>query len=285
MYKQCDRSDEWVIEDTMMNLEEYLDKAAVSPPLDISLHSHWLAITGQRPDVPENQAGLPVDTSPQQLSSSDPKVITSVTHQLSSEQQLFYNAFLICLSRGEHFSGFLQSLGNDSSLSQLLPYLTRSFYTTVMETNELDKLARAMDLMGALCSNPYLNVEAYLHQVMPALLSGLLRSGIDDDKHWSYRRKSAHILSSVVNRYMEAFEDLKQKTLEFLGATALDLTRKADTCYGALYGIIAFGPPAVHCVLVPNLDFFLTSAGEVKVHREDPVQTNYLKSALLVLDR
>jgi hypothetical protein len=88
-----------------------------------------------------------------------------------------------------------------------------------------------------------------------------------------------------VERYSEVFEDLKQKTLEFLGNTALDLTRKPDTCYGALHGIIAFGPAAVQCVLLPNLGCFLNESGELKVHTSDPVQAGYIRTALLVIYR
>jgi len=281
VYRQCEKGEEWVLDDPVLDLGEVLEKTEVEVPLDVTLHSHWLLINGLRPDIPENQAGLPVDNSSHQLSSSeDPKVVTSVTHQLSNEQQLYYNAFLSSLSRGDHFPGFRQSLSSDSSLAQLVPYLTRSLYTMTMETCDLDQLDRAMDLMGALCSNPYLNIEAYLHQVMPALLSGLLRSGLSEDQHWAYRRKSALIIAAVVNRYMETFEDLQQRTLEFLVTTALDRTKKTDTVYGALYAITAFGPAAVQALVIPNIREWLTSATP-NGHNDEEVQKGRLREALI----
>lgn len=271
-----------MLEDPVLDLGEVMEKTEVEVPLDVTLHSHWLLINGIRPDIPENQAGLPMDNSSHQLSTSeDPKVITSVIHQLSSEQQLYYNAFLSSLSRGDHFPGFRQSLSSDSSLSQLIPYLTRSLYTITMQTCDLDQLDRAMDLMGALCSNPYLNIEAYLHQVMPALLSGLLRSGLTEDQHWAYRRKSAFIIAEVVNRYMETFEDLKQRTLEFLATTALDKARKTDTIYGALYGIIAFGPAAVQALIVPNIRAWLEPVEQQNGYQVEDMQTGRLREALI----
>lgn len=279
VYRQCDKADEWVLDDPIKDLGEVMEETEVETPMDVTLHSHWLLINGLRPDIPENQVGLPTEISSNQLSSSDdPKVITSVTHQLSNEQQLYYNAFLTSLSRGDHFAGFRESLASDSSLGQLVPYLTRSLYTITMETNDLGQLDRAMDLMGALCSNPYLNIEAYLHQVMPALLSGLLRSGLTEDQHWAYRRKSALIIASVVNRYMETFEDLKQRTLEFLATTVLDKTRKLDTVYGAVYGIVAFGCAAVHEIIIPNIEELLERSEATGL---EGFQGSHLQSALI----
>lgn len=148
-------------------------------PENYSLHTHWLAIEGKVPNIPENEGETVEDITNEASIEAE----IDINHQLSLEQQVYYNTVLEALNTGKKIDGVLESLNTDSSLTKLIPYISRSMFNMILECEKLEVLDRGIKILGALSLNKSLNLEPYLHQIMPGFLSGLMRGDLLEDGH------------------------------------------------------------------------------------------------------
>lgn len=205
-----------------------------------------------------------------------------MTHQLSLQQQIYYNTVLESLSTGKKLQTCLDSLFNDSSITQIVPYLTQSLYSLVFNSSSLELLDRAMKMLGALALNQYLNIEPYLHQVLPTLLSGLLRTNLLEEGHWVFRNNTADIIAKVCEKYIQYYDDLKARVLKLYINTLEDTTKPACTHYGAVQGLNAFGNLTVKNLLLPLLKTYIPQILDPKIRSKEAFLWNQVKSALIV---
>jgi transcription initiation factor TFIID subunit 6 len=244
----------WVVEDPEVNLVDYIANEGLLPPKEPVLHTHWLAIQGRRPNIPENQTeSLGEEPSLQAAALESVDVVAGVKHELSEELRLYYNTVLEALTSGCNTPAVEESLRSDSGISQLLPYLTSTFYATVQETDDLAKLARSMKLLFALSMNPHLNIEPYLHQVVPLYLSTLLRVNYEDAGHWSFRAFVAKITAQAIDRFTGLYPSLRPRVLQFLQGVLLDQGKPKGSHYGAIKAIFEFGGSAAMSLIVPQM--------------------------------
>ncbi|CAG9321132.1 unnamed protein product [Blepharisma stoltei] len=272
--------DAWIIDDAEIQLSEFLT-SKISPPFDVSLHSHWLAINGKVPNIPENHTENVVEEEIKENVPNDKILIGNVTHQLSLQQQLYYNTILESLQTGKKLQVALDSLYNDSSITQVVPYLARSFYQLVFESNSLELLDRAMKMLGALALNPHLNLEPYLHQIIPTLLSGVVRTNLLEEGHWVFRRNTADIVAKVCEKYIQYYDDLKARVIQLYVSVLEDPSKPACTHYGAIQGINAFGAQTVKTVLVSLLGEYIPHVLEPRLRSQDSFMWNQVKGALI----
>ena len=268
----------WYLEEKEIALADIVQQP-LEIPRDYALHSHWLAIRGKVPNIPENQAG-DVDLEPEVIE-EEQEVVTNVKHQLSYEQQLYYNTLLKTLDTGNKLQESLQALNSDSSLTQLVPYLARSFYTTLIEEASLKKLDRGIRMLGALALNPHINLEPYLHQIMPTLLSGLLRKNLHEEGHWKFRENTSLIVGRVCEKYSECYEDLKPRVLKFYVSTLRNSSLPPTSHYGALKGVSAFGTLSTKEILTPLLESYMSTL-EKGLRTQEVQNWNMVKAALIV---
>ncbi len=282
-YKKVPKTEDlWYLKDKEISLNDYIKDAYLSPPLDVSLHTHWLAIRGRRPNIPENHAESADETedeTPQALEASV-NIVSGVTHSLSYEQQIYYNALLDTLETGSRVTECLKNLAEDSSLTQLLPYISKTLYSVVLESNCYEKLERGIEMAGALFLNRFINLEPYLHQLLPTVLSCLLRVNLETENHWRLRDKSALILAASVNKYSTDYEDVKVKVLKLLLSTMFDDTKPLMSHYGAIQGISKFGPESIKALLLPNYSEYISKFLSQKTDSTSGMSQCY--SALIV---
>mmetsp|Transcript_27252 Transcript_27252/g.48962 ORF Transcript_27252/g.48962 Transcript_27252/m.48962 type:complete len:395 (-) Transcript_27252:2406-3590(-) len=246
--------DLWVVEDPEVNLVDYLQNEVLVPPKEPSLHTHWLSIQGRRPNIPENQTeALGEEPSSQSIAMENVDIVSGVRHELSEELRLYYNTVLETLNSGANLIAVEESLRSDSGISQLLPYLTGTFYATVQSTDNLIKLTTTMKLLFSLSMNPYLNIEPYLHQVVPLYLSTLLRVNFEDNGHWSFRTFVAKITALAIDRFTGLYPNLRPRVLQFLQGVLLDDTKPEGSRFGAIKAIFEFGSAAAMSLISPHL--------------------------------
>lgn len=190
------------IEDKEVDLREIIHARLPKPPVDVALRTHWLAIDGVQPPIPENppvilrdpqvDGGLEATGSAGgrgvggmregvqfqictsrkiKFRSSERVLIKPIaSHQLSMEQQLYYNDIVEACAGSDEKKRIeaLQTLTNDPGLIEMLPKLAICIAEGVRVNVPLGNLALLiyfMRMVKSLFDNQALNLEKYVNYV------------------------------------------------------------------------------------------------------------------------
>jgi len=315
--------DLYYVDDTELDLNDIVTGPLPLCPRESTFTSHWLAIEGVQPTIPQNpppnpdddlalsmrpskkrkgqlqsillanqptpQLPIPIDSSGAAAadSSQSPVVVKPlVKHVLSKELQIYFEkvtgaikstngSFSKSLSESEESSAAvtssrgdfptdsdaLRSLSRDPGLHQLLPYFTQFIADEVTHNlRKLPLLSALMRMVKALLSNPYLHIEPYLHQLMPAVLTCLVGKRLcqsPNENHWALRDYSAGVIAFVCARFGSSYKTLQPRVTRTLVSALLDPTRPLTTHYGAAVGLSSLGPHVSHLLLIPNIPAYM----------------------------
>ena len=210
---------------------------ALLPPAPIapSFVAHWLAVAGAQPAIPQNPVGAyetdimgvlgvpnfgagPVNgvviggsmaaarVGGRAAVSQTQAAHAEMQHVMSQEMQLYY-AKVVSAIKSCHDSQqrpVFRALAQDRGLQELLPYFSR-FVQKMVANNlrDLRLLKAMMQTVECLLTNPFLHIELYLHQLMPAVLTcivGKRLSASTAEDHWSLRDMAAGIVASITRK-------------------------------------------------------------------------------------
>ncbi|TIC21859.1 TAF-domain-containing protein [Wallemia mellicola] len=265
----------FALEDKEIDFEKALREPLPRLSKGPSYTSHWLAIEGVQPLIPQNPA--PTDNGPMhQLApaqaalnnnnnngagvggTASTTIHPPVKHLLSHELQLYYIRLTSALlspatNVPEAREAALASLRGDPGLGGLVPYLVR-FAAEKVSTNlsNLDIIDAMVGVVHSLIDNQTLFIEPYLHQILPLLLTTLLTSSYPappDQKALWLRQKSASLIARLLNDYSNSYPTLSgrvAKTLfkalsgddQVLGESA---STDIGTRFGSVLGLKAIG--------------------------------------------
>ncbi|KAF1881799.1 hypothetical protein Lal_00014550 [Lupinus albus] len=259
--------DLFYVDDKDVDFKDLIEAPLPKAPLDTSVTSHWLAIEGVQPAIPENapaeapseirkpeykEDGLPVD------------VKLPIKHVITKELQLYYDKIteLVLKKPGSiPFRRALVSLATDSGLHPLVPYLSRFVADEVAQNlNNLPLLFALMRLVRSLLQNPHIHIELYLHQLMPPIITCIVAKRIGNrlsDTHWELRSFSANIVASICKRFGHVYHNLQPRVTKTFLHAFLDPTKSLPQHYGAIKGIAALGSRMVRSLIIPNLKPYL----------------------------
>ncbi|GAB0495363.1 hypothetical protein MMPV_006663 [Pyropia vietnamensis] len=200
-----------------------------------------------------------VGLAPGGCSPAPAEVLPVLTHELSNELQLYYQ-HVISAVRGSDAARrdtALASVAVEPGLSPLLPYLTRWVHNEVdASLRSLPSLLGALRLVGAVLANGQLGVEAYLHQLLPPVLTCLVGRrlcGRSREDHWALRDYAAGVVGVVVSAYAGRYTSLQPRITKTLVNAVLDPSRPLTTHYGATVGLAALGGVVVERLLLPHV--------------------------------
>ncbi|CAL5202260.1 unnamed protein product [Lathyrus oleraceus] len=255
------------IDDRDVDIKDLIEEPLPKAPLDTSITSHWLAIEGVQPAIPENapteatpeirkteykEDGLPVD------------VKLPVKHIITTELQLYYEKIieLILNKPGSvPFRRALVTLATDSGLHPLVPYFTRFVADEVARNlHNLNNLFASMRLVRSLLQNPHIHIELYLHQLMPPIITCIVAKRLGNrlsDNHWELRDFSANLVALICKRFGHMYHNLQPRVTRTFLHTFLDPTKALPQHYGAIKGIAALGSRLVRLLIIPNLEPYL----------------------------
>ncbi|KAE9591191.1 putative transcription factor Hap3/NF-YB family [Lupinus albus] len=124
--------DLFYVDDKDVDFKDLIEAPLPKAPLDTPVTSHWLAIEGVQPAIPENapaEDSLPEIRKPECKEDGLPvDVKLPVKHVITKELQLYYDKIteLVLKKPGSiPFRRALVSLATDSGLHPLVPYLSR----------------------------------------------------------------------------------------------------------------------------------------------------------------
>lgn len=194
-----------------LDLVEVISTSLPKLPYDVTLRTHWLAVEGVQPTVPENVPPLSLEQQREQaaavslpdegnviLSSKEvrlerkkkdktenmangewSKLKSLQSHGLSLEQQLYFKEVTdasVGLSDTKRQEA-LTSLSTDPGLYQLLPHLI-SFVSEGVKLNisqrKMSMTRNLLRMAKALLENPSVSLEMFLHELIPLVISCML---------------------------------------------------------------------------------------------------------------
>jgi|TARA_B110000977_G_scaffold65561_2_gene89358 transcription initiation factor TFIID subunit 6 len=156
----------------------------------------------------------------------------TLAHELSAELQLYFDRVTSTIRGGGEGSeslvlrAALESMETDNGLHQLVPYFVQFAQTEVATSlKNVPRLNAVIAAIKALSSNKHLNLELYLHQLMPVVVTCMVakrignRGGGDDsggiltdgDDHWQLRERAAATISLVCRRFGERYPTIQPR--------------------------------------------------------------------------
>ncbi|ELP94151.1 transcription initiation factor tfiid, putative [Entamoeba invadens IP1] len=225
-------------------------------PRDINIGCHWLTVDGVQPQIPQNPSVFVAEKVKKEETIETKPIIR---HSLSKELQMYYDMVVEVLNttQKEKISSCLDSVKSDSGLQQLTPYFIRYISNHVLTNlNTLDILSNMLGLVNALSENQNVNLEPYLHQLFPVILTLVVTKQIGTgamEDHWEIRTRAAKIVKKLSERYSDKYGRLNARLLQTYLKAITEATKPLTTQYGGIVGITAMGERAVFHLLVPAM--------------------------------
>lgn len=264
-------------EDKEVELSEIIHSTSAKLPFDVSLKTHWLAIDGVQPLVPENPIITKDNESERKSQLGEAKselsrlrqteminVRSLTTHDISVEQQVYFKAVTegAVGSEEKRRTESLNSLSTDTGLQPLVPriivFIAEGVKCNVIQHN-LAILIYLMRMSKALCENPTVSVEKCLHDLLPAILSCILGNQLcarpEVDNHWALREFAARVLIQVCKQYSNQINNLQVRLCALLTNCWKNDASSFATLFGAVYTLAEFGNDAIRHFILPKLPY------------------------------
>jgi transcription initiation factor TFIID subunit 6 len=278
------------LSDVDVNIKRLASSDVLLPkyPIMPVFHTHWLAVDGIQPSIPENQHIQQSTTSSHHetiVSSSTNNKINNddqedtgttaasnsvappVIAPLTKELRLFLEKIISVLQEDESqpMSGedprvrnVLTTLSNDPGLDQTVPHLVRYVYNRVhMNLRDLRALTTCVRISEALVSNPHLkSLDLYLHELLPSIITCLVgknNCAMASEDHWSLRDSSAQVISLICTLFGDRYPDIQPRICKILLDSLEHNKKPLTTQYGGIIGLTALGPLVVENILIPYL--------------------------------
>ena len=272
------------------DLSELVSGTLPKIPVAASLRSHWLAIDGVQPAIPEN----PPPMSKDQLvtDSVDPaaklmgpdakenklgsvlgaihkmKTVETVnvkqlaSHELSVEQQLYYKEITeACVGSDEaRRAEALQSLACDPGLHQMLPrlctFIAEGVRVNVVQHN-LAILIYLMRMVKSLLENQTLYLEKYLHELIPAvatcIVSRQLCTRPDHDNHWALRDFASRMMAAICKNFHSSTNNIQTRVTKMFSDALCSDRAPLVSYYGAIAGLQELGSEVIKVFVLPHI--------------------------------
>eukprot|EP01127_Copromyxa_protea_P023175 TRINITY_DN8611_c0_g1_i1.p1 TRINITY_DN8611_c0_g1~~TRINITY_DN8611_c0_g1_i1.p1 ORF type:complete len:615 (+),score=100.61 TRINITY_DN8611_c0_g1_i1:153-1847(+) len=203
-------------------------------------------------------------------------------------KELFYSLNHRNNNNIRFFVTALHSLIQDPGLYKLLPYLIDFVCKNVPKyVGNLGLLKSLMQVVTALSMNRYLDFDEHLHQLLPVMLTCVVRPqlGADSivDHHWSLRDYSALLVSTLVRRSNKKNPSFEARVTKFFVDNLVNLQKPPTSHYGALRALSFLGPQCIKIVVFPMLDKFVNGIREKLKSSKDPIFTSESLQCLAVM--
>ncbi|KAM0688168.1 histone H4-like TAF Taf6 [Conglomerata obtusa] len=256
------------IPDEEIDLEEFLNKPLPKIPLKPTITSHWLAIEGVQPQIPQN----PLISEKKEIINDslqnyieDAEIKATTKHLLTKELQLYFekiNKYVTGTDDEKQLA--LDCLENDSGIQQLLPYFVHSFYDTISNKKEIkDNLTvqTIICMFYSLLKNKHVFIDPYLHQIIPAVLTGVLGQNLNDET----RKIAAETIKYIFEKYSEAYTSLTPRIIKTLKKNWLDKEKDENVQFGALFCLSLLGENVIEDVIEKNLEEYTEVSHNEKI--------------------
>ncbi|KAI1360877.1 TAF6-like protein [Xylaria arbuscula] len=273
------------IDDEEADFERVINGALPKVSRDANYTSHWLAIEGVQPTVPQNPTSAEARTQDllpkgpganpalAALAGHDnPNFRPAVKHAVSQEQILFFEKVQAALLDDRpdpevHLlrQAALAAVIAEPGTHQLMPYYVNFISNQVTHyLDDLFVLRQMMELTNALISNEHIFVDPYASALCAPVLTCLLgrrlgsENGSDAVKEqYQLREVAASLIGQIAQKYAGSNKVLRPKLTRSCLKAFLNPGMPPQVWYGAILGILAAGgPEAIKVLVLPNVKEF-----------------------------
>ena len=257
----------YYVPDQEIDLEELLNSPLPRIPSRPSIQSHWLAIEGVQPQIPQNPLITEKVESKKEIlvaMAEEAELKQQNKHVLPKELQLYFEKILMMV-KGDMKDLAVECLLNESGLQQLVPYFIQHFGDLIVKNlKDPEVLKVAIALNFSLIKNKHLFIDPYLHQIVPSLLTCVIGKSIEDD---SVRKLAAEIVRYVYDKYSRSYKTLAPRIINTLTKVWMDAGKGEDSQYGALYCLSILSRDVVETIIKEKEASYKSSIGKEKVVR------------------
>eukprot|EP01147_Barroeca_monosierra_P001391 gene1390-4565_t len=309
LFRRAKESDVFYRPDSVKKIQEIISARLPSIPPDITFTSHWLAIEGVQPTIPQNPPGLLMGYRPFNIikavqiptyfhngySSKVPKLSDDneertveikalQKHMLSREQQHLFD-YLIkgVIEPNESLRlAALETVAHDPGLHQLVPFFIDFISTQTREKiSNPSAIQTAVSIIDALVQNPNIYLEPYLHHVVPIIATCVVTKKLKSMQpaHLNLREHAAQVAVKICSKYSSKYPDIQPRVLRVF-QDILKRKRTLFSYYGAIKGLAAFGPRVIYLYLVDILPEAMTL---IRLKQREPafeIVINAIKDAI-----
>lgn len=276
-------------DDPEIDLIDIISSPLPKLPCEVTIRTHWLAVEGVQPSIPENvpplslsaQKELALSRLEQDLSMSSKelrlerkrkkdesneteliKLKPLQPYTLSLEQQHYYKEITdTCtgLSDSKRQEA-LASISTDPGLYQLLPQLI-TFINEGIKINiahrRLTNLTNILKIAKAILENDSVSIEKFLHELIPSVVSCLLNRQLcqrpESEDHWSLRDLAAKIVAMICKKYSNSFNNIQTRLTRTFSKCLTGNTQGLAVHYGAVVGFGELGQESIAACVIPLL--------------------------------
>lgn len=122
--------------------------------------------------------------------------------------------------------------------------------------------------------------------ILSCLVGRVICENPQQQDHWSTRRRAAHLIAYICNRYGKSYHTLQPRITKTLLRAFLDPGRPLTTQYGAIIGLDEIGTEVTRVLVVPNIKFYAENSLDYSLHSTNPLrveEANRCKQALVVI--
>lgn len=250
----------YYLDDREYDIEELINRPLPPVPVDVTYTAHWLAVDGVQPKIIQNPSTGKATATVKRGDKMDSRVDAPLVMEvLTRELQMYYEKILEMVHSDDES---IRSLGIDSvtrdpGIQGLMPYFVQFVADTVTRNlKNLRLLFVMMRFLRGILSNPNLDSEPYLHQMIPAVLTCVVAKRLcesSDEDHWSLRVYASSISAHICITYGASYQTLEPRVTKTLLRALLDPSKPIATIFGAVTALECLGKEVVRVLVLPNI--------------------------------
>jgi transcription initiation factor TFIID subunit 6 len=253
----------YYVPDEEIDLEEYLDRPLPKIPLRPSVQSHWLAIEGVQPQIPQNPILLEkplVKKDSLGTYQEEAELKSQNRHILTKELSMYFDKIIQAMENDEEVA--IECLYSESGIQQLVPYFVHHFNEQIVKNiGNKERLRTVVRMYYSLLRNKYIFIDPYLHQILPSLMTCVVGKSVDEE----VMKVAVDVVKYVFDNFARSYKTLSPRIINTLNKTWLNRERSETSQYGALYCLGTLSGHVIETVVKPGAGHYRNEIGNPKV--------------------
>lgn len=255
----------YYVPDREVDLEELLNAPLPRIPSKPTIQSHWLAIEGVQPQIPQNPL-ITERIEPRKevlaMMAEEAELKQQNKHVLPKELQLYFDKILSMI-KSDMKDLAIECVQKESGLQQLVPYFIQHFSELISKNlKDPEILKTGITLHFSLIKNKHLFIDPYLHQILPSLLTCVIGKSIEDG---SVRKMASEVVKYIYGKYSKSYKTLAPRVLNTLSKIWMDPEKSEASQYGALYCLSIISENVVDIIIKENEEVYRKGAPKGRV--------------------